>query len=245
MQITLISDIHGNLAALDAVLSSPDVQQSEEIVCLGDVAVFGPQPREVVARLRALDCPVAMGNTDAWLLNPSSHQERDEHSRRMTEVEMWSARQLSPSDLDHVRTFQSIVEQPLGAEMSLLCFHGSPRSWGEIIVSTTSDIELSAMLSGFQATVMAGGHSHAQMLRRFGDVTLINPGSVGLPYERILSTGAERRPPWAEFSIVRVDGERLAVEFRRIPYDVNLAIQAALSSGMPHAEWWSSQWEKE
>ena len=64
-KIAILADIHGNLPALDAVLAQIDAEGIERVVCLGDVATLGPQPREVIARVRALGCPVVMGNTDA------------------------------------------------------------------------------------------------------------------------------------------------------------------------------------
>jgi predicted phosphodiesterase len=239
-----MSDLHGNLAALEAVLADLDAQGIDQLVCLGDVAAFGPQPQEVFARLRALGCPIVMGNTDAWLLNPRPHETRDQDSQRVTEVELWSARQLSSADLDFVRTFQPTVELPLGGGATLLCFHGSPRSNSDLITATTQDSELEGMLGGFQAAVMAGGHSHSQMLRRFGDTMLINPGSAGLPYERVRAMGRVCHPPWAEYAVVGSVGRSLSIEFRRTPLDVDALIQVALDSGMPHAEWWIQDWIK-
>lgn len=70
MRIAIIADTHGNLISLDAVLAEIEREQIEHIVCLGDVAGLGPHPREVLHRLRALDCPVVMGNADEFLLDP-------------------------------------------------------------------------------------------------------------------------------------------------------------------------------
>jgi Icc-related predicted phosphoesterase len=67
MTIALIADIHGYLTALEAVLDALRVEPTDEIVCLGDVAATGPQPREVVRRLRDLGCPMVMSNADAEL----------------------------------------------------------------------------------------------------------------------------------------------------------------------------------
>ncbi|MCB0291188.1 MAG: metallophosphoesterase, partial [Calditrichaeota bacterium] len=69
MKIALISDIHGNLTALEAVLADIRRRGADRIICLGDLATLGPQPREVIARLRELDCPGIMGNHDAALLH--------------------------------------------------------------------------------------------------------------------------------------------------------------------------------
>ena len=70
VRLALISDIHGNLPAFDAVLAHISGRNISQIVCLGDVMASGPQPREALARLKALACPVVMGNTDAWMLTP-------------------------------------------------------------------------------------------------------------------------------------------------------------------------------
>ena len=68
MRTGLIADIHGNLTALESVLTHLEHERIDQIVCLGDVAVLGPQPGAVIARLRDLDCPCVLGNTDAWLI---------------------------------------------------------------------------------------------------------------------------------------------------------------------------------
>ena len=70
MKLAIFSDIHGHLVALEAVLADVAREGCEQMVCLGDVAANGPQPREVIARLRELNIPIVQGNTDEWLLNP-------------------------------------------------------------------------------------------------------------------------------------------------------------------------------
>lgn len=163
MRIAIISDIHGNRVALDAVLAGLNNEHVDQIVCLGDVAATGPQPHEVVERLKALDRPVVMGNTDAWLLSLQSREAMDETFLRIMEIDRWCAEQLSSTDLDYLRTFQP---------------------------------------------------------------------TVGLP----------RDPPWAEYALVRWENGKLSIELRRMPLDVDAVIQAALTSGMPHAEWWAGEW---
>lgn len=245
MRIAIISDIHGNLPALEAVLADLGQADVDQVICLGDVAVFGPQPQEVIARLRELNCAAVMGNTDAWALEPRPHGMRDENTRRVYEIELWGARQLTSAGLDYLRTFQPTVEMSLGGGGErLLAYHGSPRSSVEVIVATTPDEELAGMLSGSRATVMAGGHTHQQMLRRYNEAALINPGSVGLPYERVTATGQVRHPPRAEYALAGWEDGVLSVDFRRVPFDVDLLIQTALESGMPHAGWWIQGWSR-
>ena len=85
MNIALISDIHGNLAAFEAVLADIERVQPDQVDCLGDVLAEGPQPREVLARLRALGCPVVLGNADAELLDLPGDAE-SEDGRKILEI---------------------------------------------------------------------------------------------------------------------------------------------------------------
>ncbi|MBI1742591.1 metallophosphoesterase family protein [Candidatus Acetothermia bacterium] len=243
MRIAIISDIHGNLVSFETVLKEINREKLDQIVCLGDVAAFGPQPREAIARLKSLNCPVVMGNADVELLSSPSVEITDEHARRIAKMATWGATQLSQSDLDFIRTFQPTVEVPLDGEKNLLCFHGSPRSNTEIIRATTPDEELGSILSGFYASIMVGGHTHTQMIRRFGETIVMNPGSIGLPYEFSWAKKEEvRNPPWAEYALISYEKEKLGIELRRVPVDIQAIRQAALQSTMPDAAEWAAGW---
>jgi len=241
MRIALVSDIHGNLPALEAVLDDITRLKPDRIVCLGDVAAFGPQPRQVLARLREMSPAIVMGNTDAWLLDPKPHPIRDENSQRVTEIELWAAEQLTDDDRAFIRNFQPTITLPLGADADLLCYHGSPRSFHDAIHATTPEEELELMFAGHQALVLAGGHTHEQFLRRYHTSYLINPGSVGLPFERLPDGGA-RNPAWAEYALVGWENGRLGVDFRRVPFELDALIAAVQGSDMPHGEWWIGEW---
>jgi diadenosine tetraphosphatase ApaH/serine/threonine PP2A family protein phosphatase len=141
-----------------------------------------------------------------------------------------------------VHTFQPTVEVRLADHVGLFCFHGSPRSSTDIIVSTTPDAELECMLTGYHAQVLAGGHTHTQMLRCYRDMIIVNPGSVGHTFEFTPGSPEVRIPPWTEYALVGWADDRLDIELRRVPIDVNALVRAALNSGMPHAEWWVENW---
>src|ERR1051326_2467191 len=111
MRIAILADTHGTLLALDAVLADMAHQSIDHTVCLGDICGLGPQPRETLARIRELACPVVMGNADEFMLDPSTldsarHPEADEMTRRLHEMERWCAAQLTTADLDFIRSFQ-------------------------------------------------------------------------------------------------------------------------------------------
>ncbi len=240
MRIALISDIHGNLVALEAVLADLESEAPGAVICLGDVLVTGPQPHQVLDLLRERDWPIVMGNTDAWALNPTPWEDTDEDSRRLEEIERWGATSLREEDLAFIRTFQPTVSLDLGKGIRLLAYHGSPRSNTDFIVPTTSEDELKQMLAGHQATVMVGGHTHQQMLRRFQNSLLVNPGSVGMPYETV--GGHSHNPLWAEYALVTQQNSHLSVQFRRVPINLEYLTKAVKRSDMPHADWWLKDW---
>ena len=241
--VALIADIHGNLAALDAVLDALRAEPPDQIVCLGDVAATGPQPREVLRRLRELGCPVVMGNADAELLDvPPPAAEADEDARRITDIDRWCAAQLDDAERAFLASFQPTIEISLGEERSLLCCHGSPRSYDDVIVATTSDDELDGMIAGHDATIIAGGHTHIRMLRAHRGREIVNPGSVGLAYQ-FFPDGSVRVQPWAEFAMLsRSDAGTVSVDFRRVPHDRDATVRAMTEREMPHAAWWAEDW---
>jgi putative phosphoesterase len=232
VRTALIADIHGNLVALRAVVADLNARHADRIVCLGDVAATGPQPADAIEAIDQLRCEVVMGNTDEWLLEPTEEAIEDDDTRRIVEIDLWAREQLSAEHLAALGRYRPRVELD-----GLICYHGSPRSNTEALLPTTPDAELGTMLAGYERTVMAGGHTHTAMLRRFRQSIVINPGSVGLPFEQTAS-GAFRNPPWAEYAIVE-DGR---VEFHRVPVDVGAVTETAFASGMPNAAWWVKDW---
>jgi predicted phosphodiesterase len=241
MRIGLIADIHGNLVALDTVLAELARTDIDELICLGDIAALGPQPREVIARLRALQCPVVMGNTDAWLLDPASAQGS---SAPVLATTRWCAAQLSAADLAYVGAFPPILAYTLPDGTELLCFHGSPRSFDDAITATTPADTLDQMLNGAGAAIMVGGHTHIQMMRRHRGIPIINTGSVGLPGIGAV-TPYNRDVHWAEYVVLDVGGDHVAITLHRTPLDVAAMVRVAPASGMPEADWWSSLWRQE
>jgi predicted phosphodiesterase len=240
MKIAVISDIHGNYLALDAALADIRVAQVDQIVCLGDAIQGGAQPTQVVARLRELACPTVMGNADAWLLTgeeTGAEQIAEERLRKMNDVRDWQLSQLSQDDIAFIKTFQPTIEIPLSAEQTLLCFHGSPRSFDEIIRPLTPDDEVREYLAPREGIIYTGGHTHVQFMRHFGRAFHFNPGSIGLAYRHDQSEDALFRfDPWAEYAILTVMEQKVGLEFRRVPYDVEAIVLMYRTSGRPHAD---------
>ena len=245
MRVGLISDIHGNLLALDAVLAELEQEELDGMICLGDVAV-GPQPRETLARVRDLGCPIVMGNWDAWFCNPRPPAEGDDEvAVKLAEIATFWADELTDEDRTFLHNFTyPKLELPLGELDRALCFHGSPTDYDAWIYATTPDDELGELLGDERAIVMIGGHTHVQMLRSFDRCLLVNPGSVGLPFSDWWPKRV-RIAPWAEYAVLSYDEGRLAVDFHRTPFDVEALLEISLESGMPHARWWNASWRTE
>lgn len=243
MRLALISDIHGNLIALEAVLAEITQQNIDHILCLGDVAAFGPQPLQVLARLRTLGCPVVMGNTDAALLNPQLLQPAAEPTSRDQDIQRWNAQQLTEASKIYISSFQATINYPLAHGKTLLAYHGSPRSFRERLWPTTSEEDLEQAFAGCEADIMAGGHTHMQMFRRYKNILILNVGSVGIAMDRVSPIAEVRNPAWAEYAVLTVEGNALNVELRRTPFDVSALQQAIYSSGIPHAQWLANEWQ--
>ncbi|HLX58449.1 MAG TPA: metallophosphoesterase family protein [Ktedonobacteraceae bacterium] len=236
MQLAIISDIHGNCFALDYVLEDIRRQGIEEIVCLGDAIQGGAQPAETVQRLRALGCPVVMGNADDWLLTGQETSPHEQVSEQQLAVRDWSLAQLTNEDLAYMRGFQPTIEISLEAGKRLLCFHGSPHSYNDILLPDTPEETFRQLLGGFDATLFTGGHTHTQQLRRLGDAWYFNPGSVALAYNWELSEEGLQVDPWADYAIVTSEDARFGITFRHVPFDVVELSRIIRASGRPYAE---------
>lgn len=219
MRIALISDIHGNEVALRAVLASIERSGVDRIVCLGDTATLGPRPGPVLELLHQVAAPCIMGNHDAFLLDEDLIRSYTEAPFIVAAVD-WCRSRLSAQELDFVRSFQASATLPLEGGAELFVFHGSPRSHMEDILAFTPPERVDQLLDGHVATVMAGGHTHLQMLRQHRGLLLVNPGSVGLPFREHVGGG----PPTvmaghAEYAVVESRGGEVGVSLHRVPVD--------------------------
>jgi predicted phosphodiesterase len=243
IRLGIISDVHGNLPALETALTALTQDGVTQIVCLGDVAVFGPQPLACVQRLRAEGIPVVAGNTDAWALNPVPHAHRDDDTPYFNDVEQWTAAQLDDQARRGLASFPPLLRLTLQEGLDLVAYHGTPQSFLAPIYPTTPAVELTQALAGEPAALYAGGHVHEQFVRRHGPALVLNPGSVGLPYFR---TGEQRtvNPTYAEYAVIELREQGAAVSLRRASYPLQDLEDAVRMSGMPHADWWLTDWRQ-
>lgn len=244
MRIAVIADIHGNRIALETVLAHIARQDVDRIVCLGDVAALGPEPRLSLDLVREHAAITVMGNTDAWLLEGKQPTVSDR--RVINEISAWGREQLTPDHLRQIATFPATSLIRLGPPATLLAFHGSPASYDDALTATTLDREIIEKMGGLSAEVLVGGHTHIALMRRLSNgALLINPGSVGLPG---VGPGTSGLPvntdvDWAEYLVIECGEGGTSFAFHRLSLPVPEMLAVARESGMPHVNWWAAKWK--
>lgn len=238
MRIGLFGDVHANLIALDAVLADMRRHEPDMLICLGDLAITGPHPHEVVRRVQSLGCVVVRGNWDDWAVQVRAGQHPPEDSRP---IDLWCAERLTPEDLAFLARFPLTHEVSLPGEQVMLCYHGSPRTFNDVLTSATPPEHLNQMLNGRRRGIMVGGHTHVAMLRRHADALVINPGSVSENW-RLSAWPTQLFNAHAEYALITVDDSSTSVTFQRVRIDHSAVIQEARRLHMPGVEEWSARW---
>ena len=239
MRIAVISDIHGNDLAFEAVESDIQKQHVDQIVCLGDAIQGGPQPTAVVQRLHKLNCPTVMGNADAWLLSgreTGNEEIPPERLKKMEAIRLWSLSQLNADDQEFIANFQATITVSLEKNLELFCFHASPDSFDDVILPAAPQDDFQKFLGKYADRILTGGHTHAQQIRRNGELFFFNPGSVGLAYSHNQPEGQFHADHCAEYAILTAENGNTSLEFRRVPFDAQELIRIYRTSGRPFAE---------
>lgn len=178
MVVAALADVHGNLPALEAVLADPRLAEADVIVSLGDL-VAGPEAGACLDLLLGVERPLLLvrGNAERDVVRAA-----DGHPAEDPAVAEEAAA-LGPHRIACLRACQPTVVLDIpGLGPTRLC-HGTPRSEDEIVTRQTPPARLEAILADVVEAVVVGGHTHVQFDRRVGGRRIVNPGSVGMPYE--------------------------------------------------------------
>jgi predicted phosphodiesterase len=213
-RIAVLSDVHGNAVALEAVLADLASLPPDLVVFGGDLT-WGPLPEETLALVGRLPFPALFvrGNAERALLEPAADP---------TERERWLLQRHSDRALALLASFVDGVSIDVdGLGLTYVC-HGSPRSDEELVTPETPEDRMLELTAGIAERVLVTAHTHLQFDRFVAGVRSINAGSVGMPYED--ETGAY----WA---LLGPD-----VELRRTEYSLDLAAERYRASGDPLAE---------
>jgi predicted phosphodiesterase len=154
-----------------------------------------------------------MGNHDEFMLDATLIRSYTESTLIVSSVEATRAA-LSKEDVAFIRTFERTIELD-----GMLLFHGTPRSNMEDLLATTPAERVDEMLDGRNAHVLAGGHTHLQMLRQHRGMLIVNVGSLGMPFREHTAGGPPVIMPFAEYAIVELQRTGVSVDLRRVSID--------------------------
>jgi putative phosphoesterase len=222
MRIAILSDIHGNQVALDAVLEDLAQQPSiDQIVIAGDLCLNGPRPKEVLETLQSLHCPIIQGNVDLDVVNQTSTKGPKKQS-----VISWTREQIGNDGIDYLSAlpFEYLVANPQGKD--LLVVHANPLNQDEAIFPTTLDSRVAELCHELPQTIgaLVFGHYHVAYTRQWSHLLLVDAGSCGLPRD------GDIRASYAILSWLEGGWQ---AEHRRISYDVKAVVKQIKQSGMP------------
>ena len=222
MRVAVLSDIHGNLPALEAVLADVRQQRVDAVVVGGDV-LPGPMPRGCLEALLALEVPVQFihGNGDREALAHLSGKEMTTVPEAFRAPVIWSAEQLGQEYRPLLATWPMTLTvdiQPLG---KVFFCHSTPRNDVEIFTRLTPEEVLKPLFEDLGVQLVVCGHTHMQFDRQVGSVRVVNTGSVGMPFGE----------PRADWLVLGPD-----VELRHTTYDLVHAAERIQASQYPEAK---------
>lgn len=226
MRIAVISDIHGNLTAFEAVLADLRLAAPDLVFHGGDLADAGSSPVEIVDRIRGLGWPGVLGNTDDMLATPQSledfaaglpHLQAIWNAAR--EMAAWTRERLGE---DRLAWLRALPLRQIHSPLALV--HAGPSSPWRAPAPEAADADLESVYPPLGQPVAAYGHIHRPYVRALAGITVVNCGSVSLSYDR---------DPRASYLLVDDGKPRV----RRVEYDLERELKALASSRMPRAEW--------
>jgi putative phosphoesterase len=220
MRVAALYDIHGNLPALEAVLTAVEHEGVDRIVIGGDV-VPGPLPLQTIARLRTLaeQAVFVRGNGDRWVVEAFDARGSADPAAPRRPWAAWTAGLIDRHDRDLLASFPAHTTMDVDGVGPVLFCHASPRDDEEILTMLAPERRWRPALEDVAESVIVCGHTHTQFERDVGPHRVVNAGSVGMPYEG--RAGA--------YWLLLGPG----IELRRTDYDVDVALAAMRAGGHP------------
>jgi predicted phosphodiesterase len=227
MRIAIVSDMHGNLTAFEAVLADLREASPDLIFHGGDLADAGASPAEIVDRIRELGWPGVVGNTDEMLFKPESLQEFSTQQPPKLQplfavIEEMAVATREALGEDRLAWLGALPRSQTHGPMALV--HASPESPWRAPAPEASDAELESVYAPLGRPIAVYAHIHRSYIRSVSGMTVANTGSVSLSYDR------DRRAAY-----LLLHGSK--PEIRRVEYDLDKELKALSMCGLPHADW--------
>ena len=223
MIIGLISDVHANVIALEAVLDALDERGAEVIVCLGDLVGYGPLPNETVEMIKKRKVLTTLGAADERV----AYSFAGPAARRKgvaDEILEWTKSVMEPENLAFLQSLsvQQRIQTPTGW---LRFFHGSSDSTAVRLNLNQDPLTLGRLLERHRCNILVAGSTHVPFYRKISDSSMVlNPGSVGL------SLNGE---PGADYALLSITDTGMSLEMDKVEYDFAAAAFEGLAWGLP------------
>ena len=235
-KIAVLSDIHGNTSALEAVLDDAKAETVDEYWLLGDILMPGTGRRRILDLLA--DLPITarvLGNWEDSLWR-GLHRKLDltkASHRYLLRQCQYILEEISPEEIEDLHNQPMQVHRQFGDLMVGITHHLPDKNWGRELIHTGKQEDFDRLVTNPYASIAVYGHIHQQLLRYGSDGQLIlNPGSIGQPF--FLDAGL-RKDLRAQYMILEFDEAGLAdVDFRRVDYDVEAELQLAKDLKLPY-----------
>jgi predicted phosphodiesterase len=226
MRIAIVSDIHGNRTAFEAVLADLRNTSPDLILHGGDLAASGANPVEIVDRIRDLGWPGVVGNTDEMLFMPEALEEFANSSPKLqplfAAIQVMATATCEALGEERLAWLRGLPRIQIHGPIALV--HASPESLWSAPLPTASDAELESVYGPLGQPIAVYAHIHQSYIRRFSGMIVANTGSVSLSYD------GDRRAAY-----LLLDGSDPTI--RRVDYDMDRELEALSSCGLPHADW--------
>jgi putative phosphoesterase len=226
-RVAVITDIHGNLPALQAALDRIDDLAIEGIYCGGDLVGYGPHPNEVCALLQEREIPTIYGNYDYAIardLEDCGCAYVTQHDRELGQQSVaWTLANTDQASKDFMRELPFDMHFPVG-DQDVHLVHGSPRKVNEYLFEDKPASLYERLAAAETDQVLVFGHTHKPWIHTYGGVLFVNCGSVGKPKDG---------DPRAAFAILEASDAGVRASIERVPYDAVAVAREVEAAGLP------------
>lgn len=230
-RLAVLSDVHGNLLALEATLAAIRREKPDQVLVAGDLALNGAEPGGAIDALRALEAEGALvvsGNTDIAVADfdfgAAFPQYPDGVPEGIRVAAEWAHDELSDEQLDWLRRLPAERRVRVGGDNLVLVVHGSPGSQTRGFDQALDANVIYERAASTDARVICVGHTHVPEVRDLGWKVIVNAGSAGYVFDG---------DPTASWAMVTVEDDTVSAEIRRAEFDVLAAANAISARGLP------------
>ncbi|MCA9834217.1 MAG: metallophosphoesterase family protein [Thermomicrobiales bacterium] len=225
----VFGDIHGNVAAIQAVLGDIGLYCPDTLICLGDLVGYAAHPNETIEVVRSLDIPVVMGNYDYGIgfeRDDCGCAYKDKTEKANGELSVaWTSAAVTSENKKWLRTLRKEYRLEV-SEVRIRFVHGSPRRINEYLFEDRDPASLARIARVADCDVLVFGHTHKPWSQKIGDVLFVNAGSVGKPKD------GDSRACWVSIEIAA--DHSVTVDFHRVKYDLSSETTAIRAeAGLP------------